>query len=130
MRLRQHNRLNALDELCQFRFGVYQVDSSQETVGVQYLLDVRAHLVREDGEDADHLAALLGLQLTHAVVGLHHLGRLNEDGLSCGTLIVHNTVYLPLQSWCHRNHQSSVAQRGCRILVNQSVALCRVQYSI
>ena len=110
--------LKGLCLLGQFALRLNQVDDSQETVGVQYLFHVGAYLVGKDGEDAYHLAALLCLQLTHAVVGLHHLGRLYVDGLSCGTLVVHNTVDLTFQAWGYGNHQTAVAQGRGGILVH------------
>ena len=102
----------------------------QEAVGVENLFDVGAHLVGKDGEYADDLASLLGLHLAHAVVGLYHLGGLDEDGLTRGTLVVHDAIDFPFDARRHRQHQSAVAQGGRSVLVHQSVALGGMQYSI
>ena len=89
-----------------------------------------AHLVAEYGQDAYHLSALLGLQLAHFVVGLHHLSRFDEDRLTCGRLVVNDTVDTPFHLRCYGYHQSSVAHGRGSVLIDDAVLLCRVQYSI
>ena len=97
-----------LEGVGEFLLGLYQVYLCQETITVENLLGERAYLVSEVGEDADNLLALLALQLTHTVVGLYHLGRFDEDRLTCSTLIVDDTLDFLLKGRDDRNHQSSV----------------------
>ena len=49
---------------------------------------VGAQFLRQFGQDADNLTAFLGLQLADAVVGFHHFGWLDKNGLARGTLVV------------------------------------------
>ena len=123
VRLLLHSRFHRLRQVGQRGLGVEEVDDAEELVGLEDLVDMRAHLVAEHGEDADDLAALLGLQLADAVVGLHHLRRLDEHRLSCGTLVVHDAADAPFHAGRHGNHQTSVAHRRRCVLVHQAVAL-------
>ena len=125
-----HFGLEGLREFCQLRLGVYQVDACQELVRLEYLFHMWAHLVAEYGQDAYYLAALLSLQLAHFVVGLHHFRRFDEDRLTCGRLVVHDTVDAPFHLRCYGYHQSSVAHGRGGVLIDDAVLLCRVQYSI
>ena len=119
--------LHLLGHLC---LRLDEVYLCQKVVRVQHLLHVGAQLVAEYRQDADNLSALLSLQFTNLVVSFYHLGRFYEYCLARCRLVVHDTLDASFQSWRHGNHQSTVAQRGCNILCYQSVALCRVQYSI
>ena len=56
-----HTWLHRLCQVGQRGFGVDEVDSAEELVGLEDVVDLRAHLVAEHGEDADNLAALLSL---------------------------------------------------------------------
>ena len=58
------------------------------------------------------------------IVGLYHLLRLDIYGLARSTLVMDYTAYLPFVCRCNRQHQSSLAQGGGGILVDQSVGLC------
>ena len=93
-----HFGLEGLGELGKFCLGVYEVYLCQEIVGVEYLADVWPHLVCEHGEYPYHLSPLCCLQLAHLVVGLHHFGWLDEDGLSRCRLVVYYAVDLSLHS--------------------------------
>ena len=130
MGLRFHLRLEGLHLFGHSGLGLYEVYLCQKLVRVEHLLNVGTQLVAEYRQDADDLTALGSFQLAHLVVGLHHLGRFYEYRLARCTLVVHNTVDLALQAWCHGNHQSAVAQGGGDILGHQSFPLCRMQYSI
>ena len=130
MGLGLHFGLESLRQLGQFRLGVDQVYLCQELVGVENIVHMGPELVGKHGEYAYDLASLGSLQLAHLVVGLYYLCRLNKHGLSRGRLIVHNTAYLSLHARRYGNHQSTVANGGCHILVHQPVFLGGVQYSI
>ena len=125
-----HLRLYGLLGLCKLRLGLYQVDDGKESVAVQYLAREGSHLVGEVGEDAYDFLAFLALEFSHAVVGFHHLGRLNEYRSSRGTLIVHDTFYLTFQGRDDRNDESSVAQGRGDIFLYHSLALCCSQNTI
>ena len=88
---------------------------------------MRTYSGRELRQDADNLASFLAFQFADAVVGFHHFGRLDEDRLSGGRLIVYDALYLALQAWCHGNHQASVAHSGCHVLVHIPFGLCVAQ---
>ena len=111
-------------------FGLYQVNHCQQLIRVDYLAHVRAYLISKHCQYAYHLTSFLSLQLAHLIVGLYHLSGFYKHSLTCGTLVVHYTVYPALQLWLHRYHQSSVAHGRGGILVHQSVALGGMQYSI
>ena len=110
--------------------GLYQVDDGKESVAVQYLAREGSHLVGEVGEDAYDFLAFLSLEFSHAVVGFHHLGRLNEYRSSRGTLVVHDTLDLTFQGRDDRDDESSVAQGRGDIFLYHSLALCCSQYAI
>ena len=76
-----------------------------------------AQFLRESGENGYDFALLLGLELAYAVVGLYHLGRLNEDGLSTGRLIVHNTAHLAFERRCNGDYKTTVAHGWRGILL-------------
>ena len=115
--------LDGFRQLCQSALGVNEVYPAHESVRVKYLLDVWAYLVAEYGQDAHNLTSLLRFQLADTVVGLHNFSGLDEDGLSCGRLIVYDTVDASLHARRYRYHQSAVAHCWSGILVHQSVAL-------
>ena len=91
---------------------------------------MRTHLVTEHRQNPDNLTALLSLQLAHSVISFHYFGWLNEHGLARRRLIVNDTPNTFLQIGSYRNHQTAVTQRRRHILVNQSVLLSCMQYSI
>ena len=130
MRLVLHHGLESLGELCQLRLGENQVDLCQKLIRLENLSHMGAHLVGKHRQDTNHLAALLGLQLAHLIVGLHHFGRLDKHRLSRGTLIMHDTVDAALHLRCHWQHQSPVTHRGGSILLYQSVLLGGVEDGI
>ena len=127
MRLVFHHGLESLGEFSQLRLGENQVDLRQELIRLEDLSHMRTHLVGKHRQDTDHLATLLGLQLTHLIVGLHHFGRFDKHGLSRGTLIVHDTVDPAFHLRRHGQHQSTVAHRRGSIFLHQSVFLGSVQ---
>ena len=122
--------LEGLRQLSPVRLCLNQVYLCQELVGVQYLFHVGAHLVGEHRQDADDLPPLLCLQLSHFVVRLYHLGRLDEHRLTCSRLVVYDAVDAPFHLRGHGNHQSPVAHSWSCVLIHKAVLLCCVQYSI
>ena len=119
-----HLRLYRLLYLGEFLLCLDEVYLGEEAVAVHDLTGVRAQLVGKLGEDADDFLAFLSLQLTHSVVGLHHLGRFDEDGLSCGTLIVYDTLDFLLQGRDDRDDESAVAQGRGDVFLHHALALC------
>ena len=87
-----HLRLKGLRQCRPFTLGLDEVDLCQELVGVENLFHVWAHLVGKYGEDADNLAPLLSFQLAHLVVGLHYFGWFDKYRLTCGRLIMDDTI--------------------------------------
>ena len=112
--------LHLTGKLC---LRTYQVDSGQELVGCQDVAHVWANLLAELRQDADDLTALFSFQLANLVVGLYHLGGLDEYRTTRCRLVVHNTLDFSLQAWCNRNHQTAVAHRGCDVFVDDALAL-------
>ena len=98
--------------------------------GVEYLSHMGPDALGHLCENMDYLMSLISLQLTYLVVGLHHLRRLYIDGLSRCTLIVDDTRNLALHPRRDGNDKSSVANSGCDILVNDALALRRVQDAV
>ena len=72
--------------------GADEVDDTQEVHRAEDVGDVGPHLGGELVEDADDFTLLLALQFAHAVVGLHHLGRLYEDRLARCRLVVDDAL--------------------------------------
>ena len=123
-------RLCGLKGFGQGGLGLDEVDGGQEAVGIEDVLHIGAQLLREIGQYADDFAALVGLQFADAIVGLHHLGRLYEDRLSGGTLIVDDTAYLALQGRGHGYHQAPVAHGGSDVFLHQPFTLGRMQDAV
>ena len=109
------------------RLGADEVDDAQEVHRAEDVGDVWTHLGGEFVEDADDFALLLTLQLTYAVVGLHHLGRLYEDGLTRSRLVVDDALDFAFQRRCHGDDEASVAHGGVDVLVHKSLALGGVE---
>ena len=122
--------LYRLEYIGEFLFSLNQVDDGEEAVAVQYFLGEWAHLVGEIGKDSDDLLSLFSFQFAHAVVGLHHFGWLDEDGLSGGTFVVNDTLDSALEGRDDRDNQSAVAQGWGNIFLYDAFALCRAQNTI
>ena len=122
--------LYRLEYIGEFQFSLNQVDDGEEAVAVQYFLGEWAYLVGEIGKDSDDFLSLFSFQFAHAVVGLHHFGWLDEDGLSGGTLVVNDTLDSALEGRDDRDNQSAVAQGWGNIFLYDAFALCRAQNTI
>ena len=130
MRIFAHLRFYAANQFGELRLGPQHVDLSQQLVGVENLRHMRTYHLCHLRQDVYHLAALFGFEFADAVVCLHHFGRLYEESLSRGRLIVHDTLYLALHRGYYRYYQTAVAHRWRDILLYQTFALCRSQYAI
>ena len=76
-------------------FGDEEFDVCKEFEASQQLLQVRTKLLCELPQDTNDFSLLVGLQLTNAVVGLHHLSRLYEDRFTRSTFVVNDTLNSP-----------------------------------
>ena len=110
--------------------GMDEVYVGKETVGVEHRPDIRSDDLGDLGEDAHYLTALVALQLTDAVVGLHDLCGLDIYRLARGALVMDDTRYLSLQSRCHRDDKTAVANCRRDILLDDTLALRRSQDAV
>ena len=122
-----HPRLRALRDDGPLRLGADEVDLCQKLVATEHVLHLRTNRLRELHQDAVDFLPLLTLQLADAVVRLHHLSRLDEDRPSRVRLVVHDAADLPLHGRSHGDDQSSVAQGGGHVLVDEPFALRRAE---
>ena len=104
--------------------GAKIIDVCKELQGGHHRRNMRADDGRKLLKDADDFPFLGSLHLADAVVGIHHLGGLYEDGLSRCALVVDDTLDLSLQRRCHGYHQSSVAHGGTDVAVDITFLLC------
>ena len=79
---------------------------------------------------ADDFLPLFPAQFPYAVVGLHHLGRLNVDRAPGGALVVHDACHLAFHGGCHGYHEPAVSHGGGGVLVHQALSLRLPQYAV
>lgn len=85
----RHLRACVVGEAC---LCLYEVETRQLAAPLHYLADAWAHHVGDGSQYYRYLAAFIHLEFAQTVARLHHLRRLDEYGLSRGTLIMDNTV--------------------------------------
>ena len=81
------------------------------------------NLIGDGGHNADNLALFGILQVTQFVVGIEHLCRLDENGLSRSRLIVDETLDAPLERSRYGNTQTAIADGHLGILFHQTLLL-------
>ena len=111
-------------------FSTYKVYFGQEFVRQQYVGDGWTQLVGKVRQDADDLPAFVSFQFADAVVGFYYLGRLDEDGLSAGGLVVHDAFNLSFQCRGNGNHQSTIAHSGRYVFVYYAFGLGTAQDAV
>ena len=84
---------------------------------------VRTQFIGKKGEDADYFATFFPFEFSDAVVGLHHFGRLYIYRLSAGRLVVYDTLDTSFVGGNDRYYQSSFAQGGGHLFIDDSLAL-------
>ena len=107
-----------------------EVDGGQKAVVFGYLGQHRADGVGECGQDAYDFPLLLVLQFADAVVGFHHFGRLDEDGLAGGRLVVYDAAQFALERRGHGQDQAAVAQGGGGVFLHDAFALGGAEYGV
>ena len=122
-RLPAHRRLDGVQLSGKLGLGADEVYLCQQRVGGDNLLNLGAHLLGKLLQYADDFAAFLVLQFAYAVVGFHHLRRLDIYRLARCRLVVDDALHLPLHAWGYGDDQSAVAQGGGDVLVNDTLAL-------
>ena len=85
---------------------------------------------RHHSEDAYDLLPFFCLQLPDAVIGLHDLCGLYIHRAAGGTLVMDDTLYLPLHRGHDGNDQTAVTQSGCHVFLDDAVALRRPQDAV
>ena len=115
-------RQNRIEAHRQLGLRTDEIDVAQELVRLNHVEDGGTDGIGENHEDAHNLAAFLALQFTDAVVRLDHLGRLNINRSARVGFIMDNTIDLALHRRCHRDDQSAVAHRRCRIAFNDTLS--------
>ena len=122
-----YRRRVASDADGQVMLGSHKFNVGQEFESTEQFLYIGAQCLRKRAQDVDDFPPFFCLQLTDAVVGLHHVGRLYEYGFSAGTLVMHNASQTFLQGRHYGYHQTAVAQGGRHVLFHESLGLCLAQ---
>ena len=121
------NRLRSVVLDCPTSLGAYHIYHRHKLLGALHILDVGSHNVGEGGEDTHNLASLLVLQFAEEVVQLHHLGRLDIEGLARSRLVVDKAVELALISCRNGDYGTTITNRYRGVALDDAARLCRLQ---
>ena len=108
--------LAALPRARQRRRRERQVQGGQRGHRVLQRPGLLAHQPRQGAQDALLLLVLLGPQLAHPVVGLHHRHGLDEDRLAGSGAVVHDARHRRAGRRLDRQHRPAAALGGERLL--------------
>ena len=125
-----HMRFASLGQPGPFGLGMYQIYGGHEYIRMKNGSNMRTHLLGELCENAYDFPSLFRFQFTYSVVGLNHLCRFYENGLSRSRLIVHDSLDFSLQALCHGYDEPPVSYGRGHVLLDQALALCRPQNAI
>ena len=104
-------------------FGAHEVDMTDKVVVAAEVGDGGADFVGELGEDANELAFFSIDEVAQFVVGGEHLGRLDEDRLAGGRLVVDEPLEAAFELRLHGDAEPSVADGHLGILLGDTVLL-------
>ena len=123
-------RCDALYAVGQMCLGTDEFYVCQEGEAAKQFLHIGTEHGGKISKNADDFAPFVGLELTNAVIGFHHIGRFYVDRLSGGTFIVYNSTQATFHGRCHRNDKTSVTDGGRYVLVHQALCLGGTQYAV
>ena len=104
-------------------FGSDEVDDGEEVVAMEHVVYLGSHGVGELEEYALYLLAFLTFEFAYLVVCLNDFCRFDVDGFAGVGFVVDDAAYLALEGWGYRDDESSVAECGCYVVVDESVGL-------
>ena len=99
-----HLRLKGLHLSGQLCLGLHQIDLRQKLIAVEHFAYMRTYSFGHLCQYAYNFVTFVAFKLPDFVVGLHHFGRFDEHRTARCTLVVHDTLYLPLQRGGDGNH--------------------------
>ncbi len=103
--------------------GAEEVHLTEEGLRVQYLRHFGTEHSGDFQQDTHTLAPLFAFQFADMIVRLHHLLRLDEDGLARGGLVVNDTANLAFVGGRHGQYQPPFAHGGSSIFVENAFSL-------
>ena len=98
-----------------------EIVATHQLLRIQEVINERTNGVGNFGQDADNLTLFGILKLLEFVVGIENLGRLDENGLSSGGLVMYKSAQSAFELRRDGNAESAVADGHFGILLDDTV---------